>query len=92
MKNHPTKNYVIPRKGARKWNFTFCKGELAIETFIQKDGDGGTFVAMPMQEDFDEITKVLLDKVGLEARAEGTYSIRPGRPAKLKWRITSPTH
>jgi hypothetical protein len=83
---------MIPREGARKWKFTFRKGELAIETFCESDGDGGTFVAMPMQEDFDEITKVLREKVGREACAEGTYAIRPGRRAKISWRIVSPTH
>jgi hypothetical protein len=88
----PNKNYVVHRNGARKWNFTFRKGELLIETSAEEDADGGVSFPMPMQEDFEEITKVLLDKVGREACAEGTYSIRPGHPAKLKWRIVSPTH
>jgi len=43
-------------------------------------------------EDQAEIEKVMREKVGDGCDAEGTYSIRPGRPAKLSWRIVSPTH
>jgi hypothetical protein len=92
MKNHSTKNFIVPRKGARRWRFTFREGELLIQTSAEEDSDGGIFFPMPHQEDFDEITKILIEKVGRDACAEGTYSIRPGRPAKLSWRIVSPTH
>jgi len=92
VKNHPTENMLVLRKGARTWKFTFENGELRILSRAEQDPDGGVSFPMPMQEDFDLITKTLLDKVGREACAEGTYSIRPGRAAKLSWRIVSPTH
>jgi hypothetical protein len=92
MKNHPTKNFVASRKGAHTWKFTFEKGELAIETPHEEDADGGIFFSVPYSDEIDEIEKVLREKVGCDACAEGTYSIRPGRPAKLSWRIISPTH
>ena len=92
MKNRPTENILVPRKGARTWRFMFENGELRILSRAEEDPDGSISFAMPHQEDFDEITKVLLEKVGCDACAEGSYSIRPGRPAKLSWRIVSPTH
>jgi hypothetical protein len=47
----------------------------------------------PTQEEtFDLITKTLIEKVGDSCVAEGTFSIRPGQPARLSWRIVSPTH
>ena len=92
MKNHPTKNFIVPKKGARSWNFTFREGGLLIQTFAEEDADGGISFPMPTMEDQAEIEKVMREKVGDGCDAEGTYSIRPGRPAKLSWRIVSPTH
>jgi hypothetical protein len=80
------------KRGPFKWNFIFRNGELEFETPLEEDEDGRWGVAMPMQEDFDEVEKVLREKVGCDCVAEGTYAVRPGRRPKVSWRVTSPTH
>jgi hypothetical protein len=81
------------RRGTRKWNFTYRNGELLFEApDLEQDEHGRAFVAMPCEEDFKEVERMLKDKVGNGVDVEGTYSIHPGRPAKLSWKIASPTH
>jgi hypothetical protein len=86
------KNYVAFKKGAVRWNFTYRSGKVEFEASLKKDEDGRLYFPMPTMEDCAEIEKVMREKVGDGCDAEGTYSIRPGRPAKLSYRIVSPTH
>lgn len=96
MKRDPSK---APRNGAREWNFTFDKGDLWIKTrcppkekTMEMEAHALLLPAPTQEETFDLIAKTLIEKVGDSCIAEGTYSIRPGRQAKLSWRIVSPTH
>jgi hypothetical protein len=97
VKSGPNK---APRNGAQEWNFTFDKGDLWIkarrppkeETQMEMEAHALLLPAPTQDEAFDLIAKTLIEKVGDSCVAEGTYSIRPGRPAKLSWRIVSPTH
>jgi len=91
MKNHP-KNMLVMVKGPPAWNFKFERGELAVQTFLEEDADGRKSFTAPMVEDMEEVERVMLEKIGSDACAEGTYSIDPGRPSRIKYRIVSPTH